>query len=68
VTDASRSLTQARYANVPARTLQSGDRTPEGLVVLRTSPIDKALAIRFEGDDTIWRVHPDSLVQIEVRP
>jgi hypothetical protein len=62
-----RSLEACRYVNVPARTLQPGDRTPEGDVVLRTSPCDKVLIVRFEGDDTHYRIHPDSPVQIEVR-
>jgi hypothetical protein len=66
--NADSSLLVGRFVNVPARTLQPGDRTPDGLVVLRTTPHFGALAIRFEGDDTLYRVHPDSPIQIEVRP
>lgn len=56
-----------RSVPVPARTLQPGDVTAEGLVVLRVTPeVGGRLHVRFKGDDTLWRVHRDSLVHLRV--
>lgn len=57
-----------RTTLVPVRTLQPGDRLPvsgtdEILTVLRTTPHFGLDAVRFEGDDTLWRMHPDTLVR-----
>lgn len=50
---------------VPARTLQPGDVTQEGLVVRRVTPeVGGRLHISFEADDTLWRVHRDSILRL----
>ena len=47
------------------RTLQPGDVTQEGLTVLRVTPeVGGRLHVRFEDDDTLWRVGRDSIVWI----
>lgn len=61
------SLNASGSVPVPARTLQPGDVTQEGLIVLRVTPeVGGRLHIRFEGDDTLWRVHRDSIVRLRV--
>lgn len=49
---------------VPVRTLQPGDVTQDGLTVLRVTPLAGRLAVRFEDDNTLWRMHGDSTVWI----
>lgn len=50
---------------VPVRTLQPGDVTQEGLTVLRVTPeVGSRLHVRFEDDDTLWRMHRDSIVWV----
>lgn len=55
----------AAYTPAPARTLQPGDVTQEGLVVLRVTPeVGGRLHLCFEDDDTLWRIGRDSIVWI----
>ena len=55
----------AAYTPAPVRTLQPGDVTQEGLTVLRVTPeVGGRLHVRFEDDDTLWRMHRDSIVWI----
>lgn len=49
----------------PARTLQPGDVTDEGLTVRSVTPeVGGRLHVKFEDDDTLWRVHRESVVWI----
>lgn len=48
----------------PVRTLQPGDVTDDGRRVLRVTPLSGRLCVRFEDDDTLWRMHGDSVVWI----
>lgn len=57
----------SRNVPAPARTLQPGDVTQEGLVVLRVTPeVGGRLHVRFEDDDTLWRVHRDTILWLRV--
>ena len=49
----------------PARTLQPGDVVDDGSTVLSVTPeVGGRLHVRFEGDDTLWRMHRESVVWI----
>lgn len=60
-------LPQFHSVPVPARTLQPGDVTDDGSVVRSVTPeVGGRLHIKFEGDDTLWRVHRDSILRLRV--